>query len=199
MTAAPYRTKMRAAMIEIATRIVDAEGLPAVQARRVSQEAGCAVGTLYNVFGGLDYLIIDANALTLAKLGELLTSADDASLALADRLVALAKAYLDFATTHSNTWRAVFEHHMSPGSTVPDWYRERQDALFGLVETILEGVVADKARRRSAARALFSAVHGIVVIALDQKLGAFETSEAQWQVEFVVRSVAGGLTHQLGN
>ncbi|MEQ1615200.1 MAG: TetR/AcrR family transcriptional regulator, partial [Hyphomicrobiaceae bacterium] len=195
---APYRTKMRDSMVMIASRIVNEEGLAAVQARRISQEAGCAVGTLYNVFGGLDYLIIEANAATLATLGEALARADAASgnpaAPLAQRLLALANAYLRFANDNSKAWRAVFEHHMTPGTEVPAWYRERQGGLFALIESLLKDVVADRATRGSAARALFSAVHGIVAISLDQKLGDFDLAEAERQVQFVVKSVANGLT-----
>jgi AcrR family transcriptional regulator len=197
MTQASYRTKMRDSMIVIASRIVTEEGLPAVQARRISQEAGCAVGTLYNVFGGLDFLIIEANAVTLAALGETLAKADGEAAAgpssSADRLMALALAYLSFANGNSMAWRAVFEHHMTPGTDVPAWYRERQGGLFALIEAQLVKVIADPAERGSAARALFSAVHGIVAISLDHKLGDFDLTEAERQVRFIVKSVAGGL------
>ena len=44
-----------------------------------------------------------------------------------------------------------------------------------------------------AARALFAAVHGIVTLALDQKLGRSEHRDAQAQVRFVVSAVAAGL------
>jgi AcrR family transcriptional regulator len=192
---APYRTKMRDSMVAIASRIVAVEGLAALQARRIALEAGCAVGTLYNVFGGLDFLIIEANATTLDELGAVLAKADVATAAgsNADRLLALALAYLGFANDNSNAWRAVFEHHMSPGTEVPAWYRERQGRLFGMVEAILQSTIADPVARSSSARALFSAVHGIVTIALDRKLGDFDLEEARRQVTFVVKAVAAGL------
>ena len=38
-----YRTKMHEHMLAIANRIISTEGLAAVQARRVAQEAGCVV------------------------------------------------------------------------------------------------------------------------------------------------------------
>ncbi len=196
MVLAPYRTQMRDSMVEIASRIVGSEGLAALQARRISQEAGCAVGTLYNIFGGLDMLIVEANATTLAALGRALTEAGERVMAkpIGDRLLALALAYLQFATDHSHAWHAVFEHHMAPGNDVPAWYRDRQRDLFALVETILVDVVDDTDERTSAARALFSAAHGIVAISLDQKLGDFNLAEAQRQIKFVVKSVADGLT-----
>lgn len=197
MTLAPYRSKMHDSMVAIASRIMTTEGLAAVQARRVSQEAGCAVGTLYNVFGGLDFLIIEANAATLDRLGESLAAADAkaqaSQAAFGDRLLALALQYLRFANDNSNAWHALFEHHMTPGTEVPAWYRERQNGLFALIEAILTDVIADTTDRSSAARALFSAVHGIVAISLDQKLGNFDLAEAERQVQFVVKSIADGL------
>lgn len=195
MSEAPYRTKMRDSMIAIALRLLRDEGLAAVQARRIAQEAGCAVGTLYNVFGGLDQLIIEANALTLEDLGEALTRADAVTFdrPAGDRLLALALAYLHFATEHSRAWRGVFEHQMVAGADVPAWYRERQATLFGRVEAILAGAIDDPRARQSAARALFSAVHGIVALSLDRKLGDFDPQEAERQVRFVVKAVADGL------
>jgi AcrR family transcriptional regulator len=200
-SSAPYRTQMRENMIAIASRIVAEEGLAALQARRISQEAGCAVGTLYNVFGGLDFLIIEANATTLNALGSALKAADDAASDgdSAARLLALALTYLGFANDNSNAWRAVFEHHMSPGAEVPDWYRDRQKGLFGLVESILAPALADTRLRSSSARALFAAVHGIVTLALDRKLGDFDLAETELQIRFVVRSIAAGISSDPAN
>ena len=192
---APYRQKMRDDMLAIANRIVAAEGLAALQARRIALEAKCAVGTLYNVFGGLDYLIIEANACTLDGLGAELAQANQiaATGTVADRLLALALAYLGFANKNTRAWRAIFEHQMSPNSEVPDWYRQRQGTLFGLVEDILDRVDPNPAVRISNARALFSAVHGIVAISLDSKLGDFDYAEAERQVRFIVTTIAAGL------
>lgn len=208
----PYRTKMRDHMLEIANRIIATEGLAAVQARRVAQESGCAVGTLYNIFESLDFLIIEANACTLTLLHEHLLMAGankagdqraraassqirdaSATLTTRDRLSLLALGYLDFASTRNKAWRAIFEHQMSSGAEVPSWYRDRQRALFALVEAVLEHTIADPALRASNARALFAAVHGIVAISLDSKLGDFDYGETERQVEFVVGSIADGI------
>ena len=71
----PYRQRLETRMIDIAERLIASEGLAAVQARRIAQEADCSVGTLYNVFGGLDGLIIAVNTRTLKALGEKLETA----------------------------------------------------------------------------------------------------------------------------
>lgn len=182
-------------MIDIAERVIVAEGIAAMQARRVAKEADCSVGTLYNVFGGLDGLVVAVNMRTLAALGDKLaaTARGAEQGTLEQQLMALALAYRDFAVEQNRRWRALFEHKMEPGKTVPDTYREAQASLFALVEASLRGVIANEAERFSAARALFSAVHGIVTLALDNKLGGQDEAETERQVRFIVGAAARGL------
>jgi AcrR family transcriptional regulator len=190
-----YREKLKTTMLSIAARILEAEGLEGLQARRIAREAGCSVGTLYNIFESLDDLIIVANARTLDDLGRALIVACEASsqATLEGRLQALALAYLRFAIVHEKSWRAVFEHHMASGQPVPGWYREAQAKQFGLVEEVLRDVMPEPKTRWRAARALFSAVHGIVALALDRKLGEFNPAETEAQVRLVLAAAALGL------
>jgi AcrR family transcriptional regulator len=191
----PYRQRLEARMTDIAERLVAGEGLAAVQARRIAQEADCSVGTLYNVFGGLDGLIIAVNRRTLAILGDKLgTAARGADGGSAeDRLTALALAYRDFAFGQTSRWRALFEHRMETGKTVPDAYRDEQAMLFTLVESCLDGANDLPAKHQTAARALFAAVHGIVTLALDNKLGAQGAEETESQIRFLVGTTARGM------
>jgi AcrR family transcriptional regulator len=192
-----FRVEMRAKMLAIANRVVAEEGLAALQARRVAEEAGCAVGTIYNVFGSLDNLIIETNSTTLNNLGQSLVRALDAAAgrSVEGRLQALASAYLQFADSHNKPWRAVFDHHMTVGTPVPDWYRQKQAKLFALVEQVLGEVIKEDDARSRAARALFSAVHGVVMLSLLGTLGAASIGETEAQVRFIVAAVAGGLVH----
>lgn len=190
-----YRNKLKADTLVVAKRIVENEGLGALQARRIAQEAGCSVGTIYNLYDGLDDLIIRVNAATLEDLGAKLSGLDrTGGHGLEGELTAMALAYLTFALDSQTSWRAVFEHQLAKDKVVPDWYREHQSALFSIVEKRLESVVTDQRQRRLAARALFAAVHGIVSIALDQKLGDFDYAATEAQVKFIVQSAAKGLT-----
>ena len=190
-----YRQRLETRMIDIAERLIASDGFGAVQARRVAQEADCSVGTLYNVFGGLDGLIISANTRTLHALGETLETAVKSARRdnLEDQLMALAFAYSGFAHRQTHRWRALFEHRMEPGKVVPEGYRAEQEAVLRLVEECLVGYIADTAERFSAARALFSGVHGIVWLALDNKLGALGPVETERQIRFIVGAAARGV------
>ena len=98
-----------------------------------------------------------------------------------------------FALDSQPSWRAVFEHQLAKDRIVPEWYRERQAVLFAIVEEILTPVVSDRQECEMAARALFSAVHGIVSLALDQKLGEFDRAATEAQIRFIVTAAARGL------
>jgi AcrR family transcriptional regulator len=199
-----YRDEMRTKMLGIAKRVVADEGLGALQARRVADEAGCAVGTIYNVFKNLDNLIVETNSATLSDLGASLVAVAQRGAnakgpdAVADRLQALGLAYLDFAIEQNRSWRAVFDHHMAPGNPVPDWYRQKQAQLFALVEQVLGEVIVDAHDRSRAARALFSAVHGVVMLSLAGTLGPTDRAETEAQVRFIVQAVAEGVAHAGG-
>ena len=196
MTEQPYRIRLKARMLQIAERILEEEGLAALQARRVAKEADCAVGTLYNIFNGLDGLILAANSQTLHSFGRMAEAAMRRSRggSVEDQLMALALAYLDFAIAHRKRLKAVFDHQMvETEAEVPAPYRADQDRLFALIEAPLTQQLADASARAMAARAMFAAVHGIVAMAIDRKLGPFDAQATERQVRFVVEAMARGL------
>jgi len=65
--------------------------------------------------------------------------------------------------------------------------------LFALVEDRLAGVLPDTADRQMASRALFSAVHGVVSLGLDEKLGPFDEPMVRRQIEFIVGAAVRGV------
>ena len=50
--------ELRARLIDVAERTIAENGLAALKARDLAREAGCSVGTIYNVFEHLDELIL---------------------------------------------------------------------------------------------------------------------------------------------
>ena len=192
---AGYREKLRDEVLVIGERIVASEGLDGLQARRLAREARCAVGSLYNVFGDIDDLIAAVNGLTLSRLGEDLATALAGSGTgdVRSRLLALALGYMRFAVTHQPAWKAVFEHRRAAGSKPPQAYVEEQMRLIGFIESVIAPAVAAPVERGRQARALFAAVHGIVSLALDDRLGGIARGELELQVRFIVDVIANGL------
>jgi AcrR family transcriptional regulator len=189
MTVADRRQSLREALIGAAEQAITAEGLGGVRARDLARQVGCALGAIYNVFADLDDLILAVNARTLAALEQQLTRAGGAEggserdRAVA-HLVALARAYTDFAAASPLRWRAVFEHRLPRGREVPEWFVGEQEVLCpGLAP----------AERALLARSLFSAVHGVVLLGLEEKLQAMPLDVLREQVKTIVTAAARGL------
>lgn len=196
MTTAPsYRERLGRELLDCARGIVASEGLSALQARRLAKDVGCSVGTIYNIFGDLDGLIIEVNTLTLADLGKRLnaTVAETAAAATPERLEALAHTYMAFALGNPKAWKAIFEHRLAEDRDVPAHYRADQAQLLALIEHIITPSIADGAKRRTAARALFSAVHGIISLSVDNKLSRFDRAQMEAEIHFIVSACAHGI------
>src|SRR5882672_1648888 len=194
------RARLRGALVSAAEQAIARQGLGALRARALAEEGGCAVGAIYNVVEDLDDLVLLVNARTLAALEHDLSVADraaepDGPNAAIARLVRMALAYLDFAAAQTPRWRTLFEHRMPAGREVPTWYREQQQRLFAYVEELLLELQADESRVRRAllARSLFSAVHGLVVLGLEEKLQTIPLPVLREQVRFVVTAIGRGM------
>jgi len=194
-TSETYRDRLRLRILHAAKRIIRAEGLQAVQARRVAKDAECSVGTLYNIFGEIDDLLMAVNSDTLGDLGRHLTATLEqvAGEPLIDRLMALANTYLEFAVAHRRRWRAIFEHVLPEKKQRPPSFLTDRTRLLALIEDQLAELVPEPGPRADAARALFASVHGIVQLSLDGRLGAVSTNDCERHIRFVVELVIGGL------
>ena len=195
MSMPSFRDNLKSVIVKIARNILANEGLEGLQARKVATAADCSVGTIYNLFGSLDMLVIAANAETLIDLRKVLIEAKETKSNLNDQLDALANAYLEFAVTRTPEWRALFEHRPSTEINMPQWYQQLKAELYAVVEELLQPAIEAKTARTETAHALFSAVHGVVTIALDQnqKSGDFDRLATERQVQFVVKSIAQGI------
>ncbi len=205
MDANERRAHLRENLITAAEGVIAQGGLPALRARDLAAEVGCAVGAIYNVFPDLDGLILAVNLRTLALFeseiarssGNPATTGCSNSETAADELVRLALTYLAFAQANSPRWRALFQHRMASGP-VPDWYRSEQGRVFSYIEAPLARLCPDltEAERKVRARSLFSATHGLVSLGMDEKLMALPPATLAKELETVVRALGRGLAPQ---
>jgi len=197
------RRKLRDALITAAERTIAAEGLRGLKARELAYKVGCAVGAIYNVVTDLDDLIFAVNALTLEQLEKTLTVAahdPDPQADAVKTLVHLGLAYTDYAAAHTPRWRALFDHRLPAGREVPTWYMANLHRLFVYIEDPLRKLAPAMmpARRALLARSMFSAVHGMVIIGLEEKLQHLPLPVLREQVTVMVTALARGLTQDAG-
>ena len=185
--------EIRALALDAVEALVAEQGPGAVSARKVAARIGYTVGMLYHVFDNVDDLILHANARLVDQLAEANTRAADQP--RPEKAIArMAKNYLALAQAEPARWQLVFAHTMRDGKPVPDWYRQRTDQLFALVEQQL-GRLAPRRRKPAvslAARTLWSSVHGICLLAVSDKLDIGGSIAAEKALDSL-------LTHYLGS
>jgi AcrR family transcriptional regulator len=188
------RNLLREKVLNAAEAAIAGKGLSGLKARDIAAEAGCALGAIYTVFEDLDELILRVGARTMAQLEAALAAPPET--VGEDELHRLAFAYLRYARSNEPRWRALFDHRLPAGRKLPDWYAQDRDRLFGLLEAPLAKLVPQEepALRRLRARTLFSAVHGVAVLGLEEKFAPTPESTLEAQLSDFVDIVSYGLT-----
>lgn len=165
------RAALRDTLIINAERRIAANGLKTLRARDLAQDAGCALGAIYNVFGDLDDLVLAVNARTFKQLGATVAEAlADAPQDATQQLIVMSHAYHAFAAQHFNLWRALFDIERARGEAAPEWYLQEMAQLFVYIDAPLSVIFPDHdaETRGLLTRGLFSSVHGIVLLGLDE-------------------------------
>ena len=142
-------------------------GYARFSAREVAKRIGYSVGTIYNLFGSNDRLILAINSRTFllwAKEVRDLLARDPA-----DRIAVMVEGYFRFAAEHPNLWMAIYDHRLPAGTELPERYRRERGDLTGILQQeigrVLPGVAADQVA--ALARSLIATVHGHCLLALN--------------------------------
>lgn len=190
---AAKRAVLRENLITIAERTIASDGLGTLRARDLASEAGCAVGAIYNVFGDLTDLVLAVNARTFHRLGaDVAASLADAPQDPVEQLVIMAQAYHHFAATNHHSWRALFDVDRPPGEDAPDWYLKEMGQLFTYISDPLTAIFPQKTPEdlMLLTRALFSSVHGIVLLGLDEASAGVSPDNIDRMIALVLRQIA---------
>jgi AcrR family transcriptional regulator len=190
------RVKLREELVLSAERSISAGGLAGLKTRELARDIGVANGAVYNLVDDMDELILRVGSRTLARLDASLSAAEaQGPTSPRDTLVRIAVAYCDFAAENLELWRALFEHRMTPGKPVPEWAVDEQMKLFRhIYQPLAELFPAQTpAELGVTARSLFSAVHGMVLLGLEQKLIAVPVVELRKEIAIIVGAMVDGL------
>lgn len=189
------REDLRERLLDAAEAAVTEGGVDALRARDLARAAGCAVGAIYTVFDDLTQLALAVNGRTFRRLGTHVAGAvaEGADPDPGEQLVTMGRAYLSFAVANPNAWRAIFELRMTESDSAPTWYLEEMGRLFGLIAAPLSRLRPDlpEAEIDTLTRALFSSVHGIVLLGLEKRLSAVPPERIDAMISTVLRNFAG--------
>lgn len=180
-------------VLDAAEKIVIEEGFAALKVRKIALEIGYTVGSIYMVFTNMSDLIMHVKARTMDELGDQLDERlPDCS--PQEHILKLAISYLEFASQNYNLWSMIFEHRLSDDEKTPDWYQAKVDQAFVKVENLLGQLApeTDQSEVRSAARALWSGVHGICILSLTDTLDAVSVKNVEKNIVLLVENFIRG-------
>ena len=170
------RAALRDSLTDLAEAQIREGGLASLRARSLAAAAGCSVGAIYTVFDDLTALVLAVNGRTFRRLGAAVSAAVAAAQDAdpQDRLIAMSLAYLDFASENTALWRALFDVEMSTEAPVPAWYMDALGGLFSHIASPLSELHPDMDEQALdlLTRALFSSVHGMVLLGLERRISA---------------------------
>lgn len=177
------KNRRRRQILEIARGIISAKGLRSLKVRDVAEAVGCSVGSVYNEFGDFDGVILTVNRETVQALTARLRGvpAEDP----VRQLYGLAETYLDFFAGHANLLRSLFEHRMEDDRPYPDDILQMVMDAFALMHPPLVRLLpdADDVKIALLSRTLFSAVHGIISLGLEERMVAVPPQMLRQQIE----------------
>jgi AcrR family transcriptional regulator len=170
-TAKHSKQELRDMALAAARAVIAEEGSRNVTVRAVAARMGYSVGTLYNIFEGLEELIAALNAETLDALYDALSQAPITGKPEAD-LHALLDRYLDFVAANRREWTMMFDERLPEAKAPPAWYLEKVAQVFTLLGRMLSPLFApgEEADLTSAVRLLWIAMHGVWTLDAGGKL-----------------------------
>jgi AcrR family transcriptional regulator len=184
--------ELKALVLEASESIVIEEGFEALKVRRIAAEIGYTVGSIYMAFKNMADLIDHINAKTLDAIAAELKQVQDCN--IEPSIETLAIAYLGYANQNFNRWRNVFENSFSAETQTADWYQDKFDNVFALVDTQLAKLKPElsEGHRKRAARALWCGIHGICVLSLKSELDKTNIYDVEETIVLLVRSFMQG-------
>lgn len=187
------KADLRAKLVEAAEIRIDRDGAGGLRARDLAKDAGCAVGAIYTAYDDLNALIMAVNGRTFQKLGQVVASSVDGAgdETATCRLILMSNAYLGFASENNNLWRALFDLQMKADDQVPDWYLQALRALFSHIARPVAELFPDQSHEELdlMVRALFSSVHGIVLLGLEQRISAVPLAQVEMMIAQLLSQV----------
>ncbi|MBO2567588.1 TetR/AcrR family transcriptional regulator [Shewanella algae] len=171
--------EIRLMALDAVEQLLTQEEYTSLSLRRIASQVGYAPSTLINLFGSYNYLLLSVSARVLGRLLEQMQLVCEQTFTSGEQqLLALGKAYAEFAHIQPQAFRLVFALHLGPEEPLPESQQQLIAELIGLLEQQLGDLLPNlsSSKLALASRSFWSSIHGLTGLALDDKL----FSQASW-------------------
>lgn len=154
------RAELREIIVAEGHRQLSEVGYWRFSARELAKRIGYSIGTIYNVLGSHDQLMVAVNGRTL----ELWLDYLDSRLhgASEHRLKLAIDAYFEFAIVHRHAWAALYDFRLPDDTPPPADYQAKVAAITAIVTAEVAAALppARAGEAEPLARSLLATVHG---------------------------------------
>jgi len=187
------REELHRLILDAARAHVMEQGMEALNARAIATAIGYSPGTLYNVFENLDDIVVHLNAETMDLLYDALTETLPEAPEAA--LHHLANRYAQFAADNRPVWQMLFDYAFAEALVLPDWYLDRINRLFAVVDAPLHqlAAAAGEQAQRDLTFAFWSATHGSCTLLIGRRYHIFDAYDVQQVLRRTVETFVQGL------
>jgi len=188
-------TDLRQDVLQASLALIEEGGLDRLSMRKVARKAGVSHQAPYHYFGDREAILAALAGEGFSRLGQSLARAAADAGEPGDAVVAMGKAYVDFAIRHPPYFQVMFRADAVPLDRYPEARKQENEAFGKLVEEIDKAFTnqAPEERRRIAV-AVWAMVHGLATLILEgslaRKVGVPKLRQKQLAYE-VIATFAG--------
>lgn len=162
------RNELRGKILDLGWQKLQGQGGSALRVRDLAKGCGCSVGTVYNVFEGINEIVLRLNLRSLHMLSEMIMSALEKAQDLRSGVRGMGTAYMGFAKTHPHQWTTLFERESVEAP--PKWYLDEVNQMLnGVEQELVEKFHLEQENAIKLVGFFWAAIHGITSIMLHKK------------------------------
>lgn len=179
------------AILKVASELADADGLRGVGVRAIAAQLKVSPGTLYNVIGDIDDIVLRLNEQILIGLRDALRNAIAGERDAASNILAVAKAYIDFVRANPKRWSMLIEYSLATDKELPGWYHRTLDETLATVDHLLQPIIPARRERQRAVAILWATLEGTASLAASAKLSLVSDEDPHVLVHHMITRFLG--------
>ncbi|HEX2379490.1 MAG TPA: TetR/AcrR family transcriptional regulator [Methyloceanibacter sp.] len=188
-------TDLRQDVLQASLALIEEGGLDRLSMREVARKAGVSHQAPYHYFGDREAILAALAGEGFSRLGQSLARAAADAGEPGDAVVAMGKAYVDFAIRHPPYFQVMFRADAVALDRYPEARKQENEAFGKLVEEIDKAFTSQAPEeRRRIAVAVWAMVHGLATLILEgslaRKVGVPKLRQKQLAYE-VIATFAG--------
>ncbi|MFE4309093.1 TetR/AcrR family transcriptional regulator [Streptomyces sp. NPDC056891] len=173
-------------IVATARELAEQQGWDAVTTRRLAERIEYSQPVLYSHFRGKREIIGAVALQGAAEMAVAVRTAASRANSPRERVAALARAYLDFATSNPAVYDAMFQLDGGLAFAHEDTPEPLKDAFAALLETLGE-VAGDGVHPGLFTETFWAALHGLATLT---RAGRLPPEHTEWRVELLVDRLA---------